>query len=56
MLSSLRTRYEHTIHACYLGYITQAVVNSYLPLLFLHFQSVFHLSLAQITLITTSTR
>ena len=53
MLSSLRTRYEHTIHACYLGYITQAVVNSYLPLLFLHFQSVFHLSLAQITLITT---
>lgn len=45
--------YDHTLRACYLGYITQAIVNNFAPLLFLTFSSTFGLSLGQITLITT---
>lgn len=46
-------RYEHTIVACYIGYITQAIVNNFAPLLFLTFQSSFDLRLEQITLLVT---
>ncbi|NLY31024.1 MAG: MFS transporter [Firmicutes bacterium] len=53
MIASIRTRYEHTIYASYIGYITQAIVNNFAPLLFLTFQRSFQLSLEQITLITT---
>lgn len=45
--------YDHTLRACYTGYITQAIVNNFAPLLFLTFASSFALNLAQITLITT---
>ena len=38
-----RLTYNHTLYACYIGYITQAVVNSLAPLLFLHFQEAFSL-------------
>jgi len=53
MIQKIKTSYEHTIYASYLGYITQAIVNNFAPLLFLTFASTFDLSLAQITLITT---
>ena len=33
------TSYNHTICASYLGYISQAVVNNFAPLLFLTFQT-----------------
>ena len=46
-------RFEHTIYASYVGFITQAIVNNFAPLLFLTFASTFGLSLAQITMITT---
>ena len=36
--------YQHTLHACYLGYITQAIVNNLAPLLFIIFQTEYHLS------------
>ena len=52
MTSDLK-KYNHTIYASYLGYITQAIVNNLAPLLFLIFQDAFRLSLAQITFITT---
>ncbi len=45
--------YEDTIHASYLGYITQAIVNNYVPLLFLRFVSEFSLNLEQIALVTS---
>ncbi len=45
--------YGHTVNASYLGYITQAIVNNFVPLLFLTFISDFGLSLDRITLITT---
>ncbi len=53
MLQKMKSSYEHTIYASYLGYITQAIVNNFAPLLFLTFASTFGLSLAQITMITT---
>lgn len=53
MLQRIRQSYEHTIYASYVGYITQAIVNNFAPLLFLTFASDFNLSLEQITLITT---
>ncbi len=45
--------YNHTITASYIGYITQAIVNNFVPLLFLTFVSDFGLTLEKITLITT---
>lgn len=45
--------YEHTIYASYFGYITQAIVNNFAPLLFLTFSSQYNLTLDKITLITT---
>ena len=53
MRRSIRTSYTHTILASYLGYITQAVVNNFAPLLFLTFRSQMELTLEQITLLTT---
>ncbi len=45
--------YKHTIYACYMGYITQAIVNNLAPLLFLTFQREFAIDLRQITLLVT---
>lgn len=36
--------YKHTLHACYLGYITQAAVVNLSPILFIVFQTQFHIS------------
>ena len=47
------TSYNHTIYASYLGYISQAIVNNFAPLLFLTFQSQLGLSLKSVTTITT---
>jgi len=46
-------RYEHTIYASYLGFVTQAIVNNFAPLLFLTFANEFSLTLEKITLFTT---
>lgn len=54
MFASIRKSYTHTIYASYLGYITQAIVNNFAPLLFLTFMSEFEeLTMERITLITT---
>ncbi len=53
MLQSIRQRTSATIYASYLGYITQAVINNFAPLLFVWFQSEFSFTLSQITLLTT---
>ena len=45
--------YRGTVYACYVGYITQAVVNNFLPLLFVTLQTSYSLSLPQITLLVT---
>lgn len=53
MLSNIQTDYRHTIYASHIGYITQAIVNNFAPLLFITFVSAYGLGLKQITLITT---
>ena len=45
--------YNHTLYASYLGYVTQAIVNNFAPLLFLTFQSELGIPLSQITLLVT---
>ena len=45
--------YERTMWACYIGYITQGIVNNLPTLLFLTFRSQFGIPLAQIALIST---
>ncbi len=52
-MKQIRASYDHTIYACYLGYITQAIVNNFAPLLFLTFRSSYGLPLEQITLLVT---
>lgn len=45
--------FRHTIYGCYIGYIVQAVVNNFIPLLFLTFQSAYQIPLTRITLLIT---
>lgn len=52
-MKSIRTNYQHTIYACYIGYITQAIVNNFAPLLFLTFRNVYHIPLGKIGLLVT---
>lgn len=53
MFQKIKSSYEHTIYASYAGYITQAVVNNFTPLLFLTLTATYGFSLEKITLLTT---
>lgn len=46
-------KYKPTLIACFFGYVVQSIVNTFVPLLFLTFQSEFDIPLAQITLLIT---
>lgn len=48
-----RLNYSSTVRACYLGYVTQAIVNNFSPLLFVRWGSEFGISLAKITSLIT---
>ena len=48
---SIRTSYKHTLAACYLGYITQAIVINFVPLLFITFSTSYHIPLSQMSLL-----
>ena len=45
--------YRKTLITCYLGFITQAIVANFAPLLFLRFRSEYGISLGKIALIST---
>ncbi len=45
--------YRQTVRACFVGYIVQAIVNNFLPLLFLTLQRQYSISFTQITLLIT---
>lgn len=49
----MENRYNRTITACFVGYIVQAIVNNFVPLLFLLFQRTYNIPLEQITLLVT---
>lgn len=45
--------YTRTIYASFTGYIVQAIVNNFVPMLFLTFQRNYHIPLKQIALLVT---
>jgi len=45
--------YKSTIYACFVGYIVQAIINNFAPLLFLTFQDSYGISLSKITFLVT---
>ena len=45
--------YKHTIVSCFVGYIVQAIVNNFVPLLFILFQNTYVIPLSRITLLVT---
>ena len=49
----MKLTYRHTIRACLTGYIVQAVIVNFAPLLFLTFQTSYHIPLTQITMLVT---
>lgn len=52
-MTEVNNQYDKTITACFVGYIVQAIVNNFTPLLFLWFQRNYHIPLSQITLLVT---
>ena len=44
-------KYQKTLVACYLGFVTQAISANFAPLLFLTFQNIYGISLEKIALI-----
>lgn len=49
----MKNQYNKTVAACFVGYIVQAIVNNFVPLLFLTFQRTYQIPLSQITLLVT---
>lgn len=49
----MKDNYKNTIYACFVGYIVQAIVNNFAPLLFLTFQDTYHIPLPGITILVT---
>lgn len=49
----MKNEYNKTITACFAAYIVQAIVNNFVPLLFLTFQRSYGIPLSQITLLVT---
>ncbi|MFR8088681.1 MAG: MFS transporter [Lachnospirales bacterium] len=50
---SIRTNYNHTLSASCIGYIVQAIINNFAPLLFLTFQREYAISLDKIATLVT---
>lgn len=46
-------KYKITINACFIGYIVQAIINNFAPLLFLTFKNTYGIELSKITLLVT---
>lgn len=49
----MKQDYRKTIYACFIGYIVQAIVNNFVPLLFLTFQGSYGIPLSKITMLVT---
>ena len=49
----MEKRYQKTLIACYLGFITQAIAANFAPLLFITFHKTYHIPLGKIALIST---
>ena len=49
----MKLTYKHTLTACYIGGITQAIVNNFAPLLFVTFNKEFGISIELISILIT---
>ena len=49
----MQHKFRTTIYACFTGYIVQAIVNNFAPLLFLTFEKTYQIPLGQITMLIT---
>lgn len=49
----MKLTYKNTITSCFVGYIVQAIINNFVPLLFLTFQNTYNIPLDKITLLVT---
>ena len=49
----MKFTYKHTMYASFTGYVVQAIVNNFAPLLFLTFQNTYNIPLSMITFLIT---
>lgn len=49
----MNAKYQKTIYACFTGYIVQAIINNFVPLLFLTFETAYGIPLSKITMLIT---
>lgn len=49
----MKSEAQKTMYACFAAYIVQAIVNNFVPLLFVTFQNSYHIPLSQITILIT---
>ena len=49
----MKNKYQNTVYACFVGYIVQAIVNNFVPLLFLTFEESYNIPLSKITMLIT---
>lgn len=49
----MKPNYQTTIFSCFAGYIVQAIINNFAPLLFVTFQNIYQIPLSRITLLVT---
>lgn len=49
----MKSAYRKTMYACFIGYVVQAIVNNFVPLLFVTFQNSYQIPLSKITLLIT---
>ena len=52
-MKSMKNGYNKTVYACFTGYVVQAIVNNFAPLLFLTFQGSYGIPLSKITMLVT---
>lgn len=50
---TMKNKYQNTVYACFVGYIVQAIVNNFVPLLFLTFEKSYNIPLSKITMLIT---
>ena len=49
----MKLNYSHTLYASYIGYVNQAIINIFPPLVFIMFQKDFNISLTHIGLLSS---
>lgn len=52
-MNEKKVNYQKTMYACFVGYIVQAIVNNFFPLLFLTFEKTYQIPLSRITMLIT---